>query len=250
MRPLIGLTSTLTTTAGNPHGDRYGVSARYCEAIAAVGGNPILIPGLGNNEAVSEIFPLLDGLLFTGGPDIHPKRFDQDVHPGCEHIDEARDETELALIKFVKRSEIPVLGICRGIQLINVGFGGSLIQDIGSQTASTLNHRMSNPMPPSIAHNLSISPGSRFADIVGTDPLPANSLHHQAVDSVAPGFIATAWSEDGVIEAIERPGHQFLLAVQCHPEYLYANDYRWLRLFHTFVAEAGRVGVERRVRSA
>ncbi|MDB5076685.1 MAG: peptidase, partial [Chloroflexi bacterium] len=139
MRPLIGLTTSLAITEGNPHGDRYGVSARYCQAIAAAGGNPVLIPGLGDGAAASEIFPLLDGLLFTGGPDIHPNRFNQDIHPGCEHIDEARDETELALIELVKRSETPVLGICRGIQLIIVGFGGSLIQDIGMQHAAPLN---------------------------------------------------------------------------------------------------------------
>src|SRR5437868_2155705 len=108
-RPLIGLTTSLIATEGNAHGDRFSVVARYCQAIAAAGGNPVLIPGSGDPIAASDVFPVLDGLLFTGGPDIDPTRYGQDIHPGCEQIDAARDATELALIACVKRSDIPAL---------------------------------------------------------------------------------------------------------------------------------------------
>jgi putative glutamine amidotransferase len=250
VRPLIGLTTSLSRTEGKPHGDRIGVSARYSQAIAGAGGNPLLIPCIGDSSLVAEMYPLLDGLLFTGGPDINPRVYDQETRPACEWIDDDRDRSELALISLVKRSDTPILGICRGIQLINVGFGGTLLQDVNSELEHSQDHRASVPEPPAIAHSLAIVEGSRLASIVGASPLAANSLHHQAVDTVAPGFMVSAWAEDGVVEGIEQPGDRFMVAVQCHPEYLFEDDVRWRRFFESFVLEASRIGAGRRLRSA
>jgi putative glutamine amidotransferase len=250
VRPLIGLTTSLSQTEGKPHGDRIGVSARYCQALAAAGGDPLLIPCLGDPELLAGIFPLLDGLLFTGGPDINPRRYGREIAPGCEWIDEQRDVSELALIALAKRSDIPLLGICRGIQLINVGFGGTLLQDINTELPGSQDHRASIPVPPTIAHSLAIAEGSRLARIVGSAPLLANTLHHQAVDDPAPGFVVSALSEDGVVEGIEQQSDRFVVAVQCHPEHLYLHDERWLDFFRAFVREAARVGAGRALRSA
>jgi putative glutamine amidotransferase len=218
--------------------------------VADAGGNPLLIPCIGDADLASEIYPLLDALLFTGGPDINPRRFGQETRPACEWIDEDRDISELALIAQAKRSDTPVLGICRGIQMIIVGFGGTLIQDINAEIAGTQDHRASIPVPPTIAHVLTISAGSRLAEIVGAAPLRANTLHHQAVDEVAPGFVVTARAEDGVVEGIEMRGDRFVVGVQCHPEYLFQDDQRWRSLFQAFVREAARIAEGRRLRTA
>lgn len=250
MRPIIGLSTALISAADNMPVERYGVAVHYCQAIWAAGGTPLMIPGLGDPEAVADIFPLLDGLLLTGGLDVHPRRYGQEIHPGCDRIDESRDATELALLSHLQRSDLPLLGICRGIQMINVGFGGTLIQDIPMQRPGSFDHQASIPVASLTSHEIQIAPGSQLATILDTDSIPVNSLHHQAVDTVAPGFVATAWSEDATIEAIEARGHRFAIGVQCHPEHLYRNDQRWLRLFSAFVEAAARIRVERQVRSA
>src|SRR5579872_3286074 len=114
MRPIIGLTTSLIPADEKVYADRFAITAHYARAIAAAGGAPLLIPGLGEPDAALALLPLLDGLLFTGGPDIHPARYGQEIHPGCERIDEARDATELALLDAVRSMDLPLLGICRG----------------------------------------------------------------------------------------------------------------------------------------
>lgn len=240
MRPLIGLTTSTVSAAESGSSARFSVMAVYCRAVAAAGGSPVLIPGLGDAEAAEVIQSHLDGILFTGGVDIHPRRYGQEVHPGCEVVDEERDATELALAELARNAALPVLGICRGIQLINVAWGGTLVQDLGMQRPGSEDHRASTPEPPRAVHNLMINRGSRLATALGADHIPANSMHHQAVDLLAPGFEITARAEDGTVEAIEFSGSQFVMAVQCHPEHLYHNDERWLGFFAALVDEARR----------
>ncbi len=240
MRPLIGLTTSTVTPEESGSSARFSVTAVYCRAVAAAGGSPILIPGLGEADAAEAVLPHLDGILFTGGVDIHPRRYGQEVHPGCEAVDEERDATELALTELAKNSAIPVLGICRGIQLINVAWGGTLVQDLGMQRPGSEDHRASTPQPPRTVHNLAIDRGSRLAAALGVERIPANSMHHQAVEELAPGFEITARAEDGTVEAIELAGSRFVMAVQCHPEHLYKNDERWLGFFAALVDEARR----------
>jgi putative glutamine amidotransferase len=228
----------LILSEGSVQWERYGLSALYCQAVAEVGGVPLLIPGLGIAEAALGALAHLDGLLLTGGPDVHPARYGQGVRPGCERIDGARDATELALIAEARRNGMPVLGICRGIQMLNVGFGGTLLQDIGQERPSSLDHRGSVPVAARTCHEARIDQGSRLATFLETSTIPVNSLHHQAVDTVAPGFVASAHAADGIVEAIEDRMHPFRLGVQCHPEHLFRQDPRWLSLFGAFVKAA------------
>ena len=238
MRPVIGLTTSLILPEGSMPAERFGVTAHYCRAVAAAGGAPLLIPSPGDPEMARPIFDLLDGLLFTGGPDIDPAHYGEPIHPGCERIDANRDTTELALLGWVREGGLPTLGICRGLQLINVGFGGTLYQDIPTERPTPLDHRASVPQPSHPSHTLRVAQSSRLMSVLGAASIPANSLHHQAIDSLAPGFLATAHSEDGVIEAIESSDLPFVVAVQCHPEHLYEADGLWLRPFQALVEQA------------
>jgi putative glutamine amidotransferase len=238
MRPVIGLTTSSFLPDSASSMERYGIAAVYCRAVVVAGGAPLLLPGLGDLEAVHAVFPLLDGLLLTGGPDAHPARYGQAIHPGCGRIDEARDSTELALLEQVKASRLPTFGICRGNQMLNVAFGGTLIQDISSERPTPLDHRGSDLEPSRPVHLVRPVAHTRLAALLGADPIPANSMHHQAVDRVAPGFVVNAWAEDGTVEGIESGEYPFLLAVQCHPEHLFSSESRWLRLFESFVQAA------------
>lgn len=239
MRPVIGLTMSLLAPENPPHmGERFAVNATYCRAVAIAGGAPLLIPGLADEEAVETVLPLLDGLLLTGGVDVHPRVYGQPIRPACERIDDQRDITELALVRLARRERLPILGICRGIQLLNVAFGGTLLQDIPTERQGAVDHRASIPEASQPVHELRLDAGSRLAELLGATSMHANSLHHQAIDALAPNLTATGWSEDGLIEAVEAEDWPFLIAVQCHPEHLYEHDTRWLGMFRGFVQAA------------
>jgi len=245
MRPLIGLTTSMIPAQESGTMDRFTVASLYCRAVLAAGGSPVLIPGLGDAEAVQAAFPYLHGILFTGGPDIDPARYGQELHPDCERIDDARDVTELVLASLARESQIPILGICRGIQLINVAWSGTLVQDLAAQRPDTEDHRFSNPEPPRTAHTLSIAEDSKLARALGATSIPANSMHHQAVDRLGTGMVVTASAADGTVEAIELPGNRFVIGVQCHPEHLYLQDPRWLGVFGALVDAARRSAMAR-----
>ncbi len=247
MRPLIGVTTSMLPAQESGTMDSFTIATVYCRAVLAAGGSPVLIPGLGDAEAVQAVFPHLDGVLFTGGPDIDPARYGQDLDPACERIDGARDVTELVLATLVRKSQLPVLGICRGIQLINVAWGGTLVQDLATQRTGTEDHRFSIPEPPRTAHTLAIVGDSTLARALGTTSIPANSLHHQAVDRPGTGLVVTAQAADGTVEAIELPDNRFVVGVQCHPEHLYQQDRRWLGLFTSLVDAARRTSSARLV---
>src|SRR5262249_10367479 len=147
VRPVIGLTTSLILPEGSVTSQRFGLTDLYCRAVAEAGGAPLLIPGIGDADAARARAPHPDGLLLTGGPDAHPASYGQEIHPGCERIDEDRDATELALIEAVRQSGMPILGICRGIQMLNIGFGGTLIQDLAQERPGSLDHRGSVGAP-------------------------------------------------------------------------------------------------------
>ena len=226
MKPIIGITFSSNRITGT--------SKNYIRAIEEFGGIPrILYPGVPDSE-----FADIDGLLLTGGGDIHPDNFDQEWHPSLKYVNEARDELELPLCRKKIEADLPVFGICRGIQVMSVAMGGSLYQDVPSQIKDPLTHPASAQ---DSQHEIEIEHGSRLIEIVGKSADEVNSAHHQAVDERGEGFIVTARSSDAVIEAMENPLKRFVLGVQYHPErMLQTAGFREHRrkLFEAFIAAA------------
>lgn len=187
----------------------------------------------------------LDGVLLTGGPDVHPSVYGAtDVHPTVE-VDDRRDAYELPLAKAAMERRMPLLAICRGVQVLNVAAGGTLIQDLPSHQPSALNHSITTPKT-AIAHDVAVAPGSVLARIVAPQlknghRLDVNSRHHQAIDAVAPGFMVSASAPDGTIEAIETVGRDagFCVGVQWHPENFWPSG-QSDSLFESFVSAASK----------
>ena len=233
MQPLIGMTCSTVAEDGRPRGFR--LNQAYARAIASVGGIPLLIPCLGDSAALRALFDAVDGVLLPGGGDLDPATYGAERHPATGVADVALDEAELALARWALAEDKPILGICRGQQCINVAAGGRLLQDIPSEMITPLEHSCRERTR--LVHTVAVEPGSRLADLLGGDHVSVNSLHHQAVLTVAPGFVATAHTEDSVIEGIECPDHPFAVAVQFHPEELIPGHPASERLMQRFVAE-------------
>jgi putative glutamine amidotransferase len=199
------------------------VNAAYVRSVLAGGGVPVVLSPLLGPSYAARALDGADALLLTGGEDMDPAWYGADPSPFLDPPSRERDLFELALFATARQRELPILGICRGIQLINVGLGGTLYQDLPSERPGTVDH---NPKLARTArsHRVSLSPGTRAAEALGSDSVTVNSFHHQAIRDLAPGLIATGWSEDGLIEAAEsRPDAPWLLAVQWHPEEMYAE---------------------------
>lgn len=195
-----------------------------------------MIPLLADEALLRALYDRMDGLLLSGGVDVHPRLYGEEVHARCGAISEVRDDVELALIRWARADRKPVLAICRGIQTLNVALGGSLYQDIEAMVPRAVRHDChSGNGRNHVAHDVVVSPGSRLAHLVGTDLLPVNSFHHQAIKDLALGLTVTAWAPDGIIEAVEEEGRPFVLGVQWHPEELAAEDGRAQRLFDALV---------------
>jgi putative glutamine amidotransferase len=211
--------------------------ADYLEAIRRAGGEPHVIdPASGAPAGVLET---IDGLLLTGGADVDPALYGEAPHPSVERVEAGRDEFELALVRLAVERDLPVLGLCRGVQVMNVAFGGSLVQDVPSQTPGTITHAVADA-PITAAHEVWVSKGSRLWQALQErlnedETCEVNSRHHQAVGRVAEGFEVSATAPDGLIEAIERPASRFCLGVQWHPENFWrTGEFRCL--FEAFVA--------------
>lgn len=231
--PLIGLT---TYHAKNQYG--YPIAAlmrAYTAAIQQAGGAPVLIPSHLTDESLEAVSARLDGFLFTGGGDIDVACYGGEPHPKVDGVDLERDATERALLQSAVRDGKPFLGICRGFQMVNVTLGGSLLTHIADQHPNALKHDYFPDWPRDhIAHPVRVEPGTRLAEIFGVDGLQVNSLHHQGAKQIAPGLCASAFAPDGLLEAVELPGHPFGMAVQWHPEWL-TDQLPTRRLFRAFV---------------
>jgi putative glutamine amidotransferase len=230
-RPLIGI------PIGRHTDSRGRVYVRLPEsyglALTAAGAAPVLIQPLDDVGALERIFSTLDGIVFPGGLDIHPRRFGEEIHPSV-NVDEPLDALELTLARLATERELTTLGICRGQQVLNVALGGTLVQDLPS---SGIAHPQSDmAIRDHLAHQIEVEPGSRMAAIFGSTSFGVNSFHHQAVKQLGRGLKSVGWSPDGVIEAIESTEHPWLVAVQFHPENLVANHEPSRRLFEAFVA--------------
>jgi putative glutamine amidotransferase len=230
MRPLIGIPchAGLRADTARPI---YGNNRAYVHAVEHAGGVPVLIPLLGDLSSLNSLLPRLDGLLLSGGIDIQPQLYGEQPHPKLGEVDPHLDALELALARWAIHEQIPTLGICRGHQLINVALGGSLYQDLESMLPGSLHHWNWDQPRNRKVQTVHIEPGSRLAQILGTQSIEVNSLHHQSVKKPGRGVRITGYTKDGIAEMLEIPGHPFMLGVQCHPEELYLDDPTWTKLF-------------------
>ncbi len=233
MPPLIGISCSYDQKEG-----RFFLPEAYCEAVVKSGGFPVILPGTGGIKSVRPYFAAIKGLILAGGGDVDPVHFNEEPQPGLGEITPDRDRFEIMLIKAALKKNLPVLGICRGAQVLNVACGGTVIQHIASGVKKPLKHFQSAPRwyP---THEIAIVDSSRLAKIIGTKAARVNSFHHQAVRQPAPGFTACARSSDEVIEAIEHPGYRFVIGVQWHPECMVDKDKNSAQLFREFIAAAG-----------
>jgi putative glutamine amidotransferase len=217
--PLIGLTATRVKNEKGPASVR--ISEKYTQAVCLAGGVPVILPFDLREERFQDLVTRLDGILFTGGGDVHPERYGSRMHPLVDSVDRERDRVEIALARAAQRLGKPFFGICRGIQVINVALGGTLYEDVLEQMPGAQPHAYSSEWPRNhLAHPVQVSPDSRLAQILGGETVRVNSLHHQGVCRLAPDARPTAWAPDGLVEAIEFPDHPYGLAVQWHPEWL------------------------------
>jgi putative glutamine amidotransferase len=232
--PVIGITCGTTSPEGQT--PRYGTNQAFVSAIEEAGGIPLLvIPRAAGGAAL--VLDRLDGLLVPGGADVDPSFYRAVRTEQVVYTDPARDALELDCISEARRRGMPVFGICRGMQMINVVFGGTLHQDIPMELPGALCHCSSPELGRChLEHDVQVSAGSWFAEAAGATWLMVNSLHHQAVKHIGEGLVATAVSEDGVIEALETEDRQ-TVSVQCHSEEL--RHLAWARsLFESFVVAA------------
>jgi putative glutamine amidotransferase len=219
--------------------DRTGVNAAYVRALLAAGGVPLVLTPLMGASLAGSALDGCDGLLLTGGEDIHPSWYGVDPSPLLSPPSRERDLFELALFAVARQRELPILGICRGIQLINVALGGTLFQDLPSERPGPVDHSPVG-LRDSRSHAVRLQPGSRAADALGATSVTVNSFHHQAIKDLAPGLVATGWTGDDLIEAAESaPGAPWILAVQWHPEEMHADRHAPEHgLFRALVNEA------------
>lgn len=227
--PLIGL-----TTYGRSNDNRFSLPADYLDAVRRAGGIPVLMaPGEPHWESLLE---LMDAFILTGGGDIDPARYSGRRHETSYGIDSERDALELALARKLIDSQLPTLGICRGTQILNVAQGGTLIEHIPEEIGDAVLHR-APPREP-VPHAIRVLPDTRLAAILGTSEFTATSWHHQSPRKIGTRFELAASAPDGVVEALEMPGHPWLIAVQWHPELTAASDPLQQRLFDSIVAAA------------
>ena len=237
--PLIGITSWKSDPFGPLARYTYNLSENYIRAAQAAGGLPMAIPPLLKENELRVLFERVDGLLLSGGGDLDPACFGEARHRMTAGISAERDRTELMLGKWALAENKPILAICRGIQVMNVAMGGTLVQDIGDQISDEIVHRYSDDTPRDfVAHTVRVDAASRLAHILGSTEAGVNSWHHQSCKVPGQGLIYTAWAPDGVVEGLEAPGHRFAVAIQWHPEEMFHNRADMLALFHALVEAA------------
>ena len=227
--------------------------ADYEASVRRAGGEPVILRPSGNAEAAADATDALqgcDGLLLTGGGDVLPSLYGEEPHATFKAAERGRDEFEMALANQAIAADIPLLAVCRGVQVLNVARGGSLVQDIPSQVPSAVPHKVSDP-PTSIAHDVRVETGSLLHRLMTERPdthtpaaspgpsCPVNSRHHQAIERVGKGLVVTATAPDGVIEAVEDPTRRFCLGVQWHPENFWRTG-EFSALFDGFIRACRR----------
>lgn len=225
-KPVIGVTPDIELRDGREY---LYLRTTYFEAVEQAGGLPVVLAPVPSSLSLLE---RLDGLLFTGGEDIHPRYYGEEVVAPLELSPDRRTDHETALLREAIRLKKPILAICHGMQLLNVALGGTLWQDLPTQRPQSIPHRAS--ADESCSHIISVSPGSLLEKVIGVTEFESASYHHQAVKDAGKGLAVTAQAPDGVVEALELRGYPFLLAVQWHPEKTLKSDVTQ-RLFRGFI---------------
>jgi putative glutamine amidotransferase len=242
MRPVIGIPCQADFREGSKR-PIYGNNRTYVHAVEDAGGLPILIPMLRDLHNLEDLLPRLDGILFSGGIDMQPSLYGEQKLVQTDDFDPLLDEFEITVANWALQEDIPILGVCRGMQLLNVVLGGNLYQDIASQRADSLEHRRRDLPRTALTHAVSIEAGSLMEQVLGTNQVRINSLHHQAVKEPGKGVRISGRADDGIAELLEVPGHRFLLAIQGHPEEIYGQVEPFSKLFKAFVQACANMPV-------
>ncbi len=231
-KPLIGITTRNGKDSdGHP---TVTIQHAYVNAVLGAGGVPVPIPNILPGEDLRQLYSQLDGILFSGGGDISLNYFHGSDHPRIDGIDEARDTTEISLVRAAVNDNKPLLGICRGAQVMNVALGGTLYTHIPDQLKGALDHDYPGNLRKAIVHPVNVDEASRSAEIFGETLLHVNSLHHQGLKDIAPSLRVAGHASDGLVEVVELPEHLYAVAVQWHPEWL-TDQPAMQRLFKSFV---------------
>ncbi len=236
--PLIGITTGIR--ADEDGFERLVLGHTYVDSIIRAGGIPVMVPANLPPALFPELMERVDALLFTGGPDIDPVLFGGEQHPRVYGIDARRDTLELELVRMAVDAQKPFLGICRGIQVINVALGGTLYTDIEAFAPGGQKHDYHPGHPYNYkAHPVTVTENSLLHEIVNAGAVRVNSLHHQAIKDVSPRLLPIGYSHDKLVEAVELPGHPFALGVQWHPEWL-PDEPQMQAIFRALVRAAGK----------
>ena len=238
-KPIIGINSSrvIKHETAYSHSVIESLSNDYVESVIRAGGVPIILPILYDEESVRKQIELLDGVLLSGGVDINPLVYNEEPSPKLGYIFPDKDTFDILIAKIACELNKPILAICRGHQILNVAFGGTLYQDLSDMEGCYIKHQQQTK-DGAATHTINISENSILHNILGNSII-SNSFHHQAIKDLAPGFKATAYSKDNVIEAIEKCNEKFVIGVQFHPEIMTVyNDTNMLKLFESFIAAA------------
>lgn len=243
-RPIIGIpTQTLQSIEVIPEGLplSWVMNHRYYVAVASVGGAPFMVPLLEDEEVLRTLYERLDGVFLAGGVDVDPASYGEEVHPLCGRTDPPRDRVELLFARWALREGKPVFGVCRGMQVLNVALGGTLLQDCAGLYPGAIKHDYfpgAGYARDYLAHTVALREDTRLRALLGEAEVPVNSMHHQGVLRLGEGLVVSARAPDGLIEAVEVPGEPFAVGVQWHPEMLLDHDPATRRLFEAFIAAA------------
>jgi len=243
MKPVIGVTPDFNAGDRADMGGQeptYFLRARYIRAIEDLGGIPLILPLVESPGARRRLLEGVDGLLLTGsGPDLSPRLYGERQRFMFPLVSERRANFELEVVHQARTRDLPLLGICGGMQALNVACGGTLFQHIPAQVPQALNHRQKTKAT-QVCHSVTVTPNSLLKKIVDRSTLMVNSSHHQSVKTVAPSLTTSAIAPDGIVEAIESSVHRFLLAIQWHPEFLFERHTAHRRLFEALLRAARR----------
>lgn len=244
-KPLIGLTSTVmsinTIETQNENVDTIVVYNKFAETVRDAGGVPVVIP-MGKPEEAEYYAKMCDGIIFTGGEDISSITYGEEPHPKVKKVNKHRDDFEIELVKKARDNERAILAMCRGYHLLNVSYGGTIVQDVVSEFEDSINHFQSSATRTEPSHTVTIDENSKLYKIVGEKEVAVNSFHHQAIGEVGKGLRVAARAADGIIEALELEDDEatFLLGTQWHPEELRHENKNMMAIITNFIEAASK----------